>query len=223
MFCGAKISILRFLYASCEALFFEYQMCKMSVENDYKVLLQIIRNRRSVYPLMFSDERVEDDTVLELLDQANWAPNHKKTEPWRFHVLSGGAKDMLGKKAGEWYVNNHNGDAYSAVKHKKIMSNPLRASHVIAICMTRDPEGRLPQWHEEAAVACAVQNLWLAVSAKGLGGFWSTPPFVSIVEELIDMEDGEHCMGMFYLGVPQPDLHLEASRGAIQDKVKWYR
>ena len=37
------------------------------------------------------------------------------------------------------------------------------------------PPGKLmPEWEETAAVACAVQNLHLALVAEGLAGYWSS-------------------------------------------------
>lgn len=34
-------------------------------------------------------QRVSEEEVQQLLEAANWAPTHGKTEPWRFAVLSG--------------------------------------------------------------------------------------------------------------------------------------
>ena len=39
--------------------------------------------------------------IEELLDAAHWAPNHKLTHPWRFHVFSGeGRERLVGARGG---------------------------------------------------------------------------------------------------------------------------
>ncbi len=36
-----------------------------------------------------SGKPIPDDIIWQLLENANWAPTHKFTEPWRFTVFSG--------------------------------------------------------------------------------------------------------------------------------------
>ena len=50
--------------------------------------LSLIKNRRSVFPKDFTGEPVPEGVIRELLEAANWAPTHGKTEPWRFVVFS---------------------------------------------------------------------------------------------------------------------------------------
>ena len=50
---------------------------------------RLIRERRSIYPNMYSDEPVDDAVIREMLENANWAPTHRLTEPWRFVVFKG--------------------------------------------------------------------------------------------------------------------------------------
>lgn len=195
----------------------------MTNRNDFEVLSTIIKSRRSIFPPVFSEEIIADKLIVKILENANWAPNHKKTEPWRFHVIGGASRNKLSELAGDWYQKNFTGDAYKEVKHKKIKSNPIKSSHVIALCVQYDPEERVPQWEEEAAVSCAIQNLWLSVSAAGLGGYWSSPKYIGIMCEMLDMKEGESCIGLFYLGIPQDGFSSESSRGPIEDKVTWYR
>ncbi len=44
---------------------------------------------------------------------------------------------------------------------------------MLALCMRRrapPPAKEMPEWEEECAVACAVQNLWLTATARGAAG-----------------------------------------------------
>lgn len=195
----------------------------MKDNNAKQVLNEVIRSRRSVFPPAFSDKRIDDEIINQILENANWAPTHKLTEPWRFHVITDASRAQLGQLAGAWYEQHVLGDAYKAKKHEKIMRNPIISSHIIAICVQRDEQERIPQWEEEAAVACAVQNLWLSVTSMGLGGYWSTPKYLKILNEMIDLNDGEYCIGLFYLGIPKEGYKAQSKRGSIGEKVKWYR
>jgi hypothetical protein len=59
---------------------------------------ELIRRRRSVYPRDYvPGVRVPDSSIQAMLEAANWAPSHGRTEPWRFVVL--GPKGMRGLHA----------------------------------------------------------------------------------------------------------------------------
>ena len=52
-------------------------------------LNEVIASRRSVFQQQYSGEQVNDAIVHQILKNANWAPTHKLTEPWRFNVFTG--------------------------------------------------------------------------------------------------------------------------------------
>ncbi|MFX6331091.1 hypothetical protein ABTF76_22820, partial [Acinetobacter baumannii] len=56
----------------------------------------------------------------------------------------------------------------------KMQTQPLMASHIISIGMKRNEAQCIPEIEEIEAVACAVQNIYLSVSAYGLGGYWTS-------------------------------------------------
>lgn len=56
---------------------------------DKEQATELIRSRRSIYPTMYSDVEVDDSNINEILENANWAPTHRITEPWRFLVAMG--------------------------------------------------------------------------------------------------------------------------------------
>ncbi len=58
---------------------------------DLTALDEIIRKRRTIKPPMMSDAPVEEEDLRAILENANWAPTHGKTEPWRFVVFEGDA------------------------------------------------------------------------------------------------------------------------------------
>ena len=52
----------------------------------------LLRARRSIYARDFSGAPLERRQLETMLEAARWAPTHKLTEPWRFVVLGGAAK-----------------------------------------------------------------------------------------------------------------------------------
>ena len=60
------------------------------------MIFDLIKERRSIFPPQFIDKPISKETIEKILEAANWAPTHKKTEPWRFKVLMGEKKQELG-------------------------------------------------------------------------------------------------------------------------------
>lgn len=186
-----------------------------------KSITQIIRERRSVFPPSYIDKPIAKADIEEILENANWAPNHKKTEPWRFIVFQGAALERLSAYMGNWYEQNIPAEKYSEIKHKKWKKNPLSSACVIAICMQREPAESLPEWEEISAVACAVQNMWLTCTEKGIGSYWSSPRAITEdANEFLELEGGQRCLGLFYMGY-YDNAPAEGKRTPIADKVKW--
>ena len=187
-------------------------------------LTKLIFKRRSIYPAMFSGKSIDDQIVSRLLENANQAPTHKQTEPWRFHVISGLRLDKLTQFLQETYKAYTPPDEFKLLKYQKFASKLKKTSHVIVICMQRHSNSKLPEWEEIAAVACAIQNLYLSVTAEELGGYWSSPGLmIQHIHKFIQMEENEKCLGFFYLGVPIDGLNLQIKKGNLSEKVKWYR
>lgn len=122
--------------------------------------------------MQFEAGRVVPEALLrELLENATWAPTHKRTEPWHFVVFGGEGRQRLATFQAELYREKA-GEKFQQNKFEKLQQSPLLSSHVIAIGLKRTQE--VPEVEEISAVACAVQNLHLSAVAHGLAGFWSS-------------------------------------------------
>ena len=52
--------------------------------------LNLIKNRRTVTPKDYlSGGSISDEDLNAIMEAANWAPTHNKTQPWRYVILSG--------------------------------------------------------------------------------------------------------------------------------------
>ncbi|NNE93194.1 MAG: nitroreductase [Verrucomicrobiales bacterium] len=183
----------------------------------------LIRRRRTIKPADLDVKPVENLHLATILENANWAPTHGKTEPWRFFVFSGAGRQRLADFMQSLYKKIIPEDEQRPDKIEKLGTVPLLAPVVIAIGMKRQEIEKIPEIEELEAVACAVQNMHLTASALGMAGFWSSPPIVYSDEmrEWIGLKDPrDKCLGLFYLGWPREDLEWpEGSRGDIVDKV----
>jgi len=187
-------------------------------------LNELIKNRRSVFPKMYSDEPISKEVIQQILENANWAPTHRFTEPWRFIVYEGEGLKELAVMQSDLYRKNALADGtYEEHKYQKLAKQPTKASHVIAIYMHRDPEESVREVEEIASVAMAVQNMYLTATSYGVGCYWGTGgvTYMNGVKELFGIEEKDRFMGFLYLGNIKGDLAGQGLRNPIADKVKW--
>lgn len=181
----------------------------------------IIRNRRSIYPSQYNDEPVKDSFIQELLNNANMAPSHKLTQPWRFKVLQNNAKEELGNFLSKLYASSVDSNLFSKFKNNKIKEKCTRSSAIIIICMQRDPKKSIPEWEEIASTSMAVQNIWLTCTANKIGCYWSSPKSIEKIHQFIKLNSGERCLGFLYLGNYDLSENSSVKRDSIDQKVNW--
>tara|TARA_B100000767_G_scaffold121000_1_gene115380 strand:+ start:542 stop:1099 length:558 start_codon:yes stop_codon:yes gene_type:complete len=182
-------------------------------------LLDTIKSRRSVMPSQFNDLPINDEQINLILEAANWAPTHKKTEPWRFKVLKKQSKNNLGKFLAEKYKENTS--KFSAFKYNRLVEKTKKSSVVILICMQRDPLESIPEWEEIAAVSMSVQNMWLMCTKLNIGSYWSSPKLIDLIHEFTPFHKGEKCLGLFYMGNYDGEINSRIP-GSIEEKVTWF-
>ena len=123
---------------------------------------EAIRERRTVGA--FTEQPIERDLIEELIEAAVWAPNHKHTEPWRFHVVSGAARDDLaGAVMAELEANG-------ASPAKDPRAKLKRAPLFVAITQTASPDDPVRDLEDYAACCCATQNLTAGGACARTGG-----------------------------------------------------
>ncbi len=180
-------------------------------------LFEIIKARRAVFPAQYSNTEITGSELNQILESANWAPNHKRTEPWRFKVIRDNAKQRFAEFMVKKYMDNTPSESQTERKKIDIMDK-CNLSHTI-ILINMKTSGLLPEWEELAATSMAVQNLWLMCTALGIGAYWSSPSAIAQMDEFVPMEENEKCIGIFYMGKLKDNL-LEGSRRPVTDKVQ---
>ena len=190
---------------------------------DVAVINQLIKNRRSVFPKDYTGERVDDAIVKQMLENANWAPTHKLTEPWRFVVFTGDGIKKLATFQGECYKKVTTTDGtFREDRYQNLLTKPMESSHIIAVGMKRDEKKSVPEIEEIGAVFCAVENMYLTATAYGVGCYLSTGGVTNFEEakEFFGLGKDDKLLGFLNIGMPKSIL-LEGRRKTIEEKVKW--
>jgi nitroreductase len=190
---------------------------------NFEEINELIRSRRSIFPKDYNGEKVDDAIVKQMLANANWAPTHKLTEPWRFVVFTGEGLKKLATFQSECYqrVTQAKG-TFDAKRYESLKTKPLECSHIIAIGMKRDEKQSLPEWEEVGAVFCAVENMYLTATAYGIGCYLSTGGVTNYEEakEFFGLGKEDKLFGFLNIGMPR-SWPAEGKRKPIEDKVKW--
>lgn len=170
-------------------------------------------------PLLFNDEYITDDEIRELLEAARWAPTHKMTEPWRFVVLRDKALERFTTFVKRCYKEREQLIPARKLEHK--LKKIENSQAILIILMHRDEKERLPEWEEMAAVSSAVNNIWIAASNNHINGYWSTPFYIKNMENFLEMNEWESCLGIFYLGKTDKELPENRKRKPVESFTRW--
>ena len=190
---------------------------------DTDTISSLIKSRRSVFPAQYSGKVIPKNVIDEILENANWAPTHKFTEPWRFTVFSGDGLRKLGEFMSDLYqkVATEKGN-FERSKYEKLRAKPLLASHVISLGMKRDELLRVPEIEEIEAVACAVQNMYLTATAHGVGCYWGSGgiTYFDEAKPYFDLGANDKLLGFMFFGIPKSTLQ-PGRRKPVKSKVRW--
>lgn len=147
---------------------------------DREAIYRAIETRRDVRDQFLGDP-LPDDLVARLLGAAHHAPSVGFMQPWNFILVRDSAVRQRAFEAFEranseaaLMFDDERRARYRALKLEGIRKAPL------SICVTSDPDragpvvlGRTHNPRMDAySTVCAVQNLWLAARAEGVGVGW---------------------------------------------------
>jgi len=158
----------------------------------------VLRGRRSID--LFAPGAVSAEVLLEAVEVARWAPNHRLTEPWRFYLLGPATMRAIVELAVELEV---------AAKGER--AGPVRRARLEAIpgmfvLTSARSDDALVERENYAACCCAAQNLMLYLWRRGIGVKWTTGGITrqERFHELLGIDRAkESVVGFFWYGVPK--------------------
>lgn len=209
----------------------------------------LIATRRSIFPKDF-DGPVPRAAIERALAAANWAPTHGKTQPWRFCVFYGaraierfeGLKRAATSRS--LAASPDKLEAALSKMHKKGKDVAKCAAVVCLVCKrVAGAKGNfMPEWEDTCAVACAVQNFHLQLTAEGFCGYWSSggvggwaddpevralvgasPASPASAEPSVAAADTprDSILGWFHVGACTTAGSYKARRDPIAEKTTW--
>ncbi|MGZ8398450.1 MAG: nitroreductase family protein [Gemmatimonadales bacterium] len=165
--------------------------------------ISAINQRTSVR--RFRSDPVPRQIIEQLLDCAVRAPNHKLTEPWRFTVLTGSAKDRFAEIRAKHRLKRYSDPATpEALAGADKVRRESRKAPVYIVAMAAVNPDEITREEDYAAVMMAVANLMIAAESLGLGTFLKSGGVMQDPEllELAEVPDKFRVVGLISLGYP---------------------
>jgi nitroreductase len=168
-------------------------------------VIRAIETRQSMGRV--KQDPVPRELIERILESAVHAPNHRLTEPWRFHVFTGKGRGELARARAEiarlQAEAEGEDEELAAGRISRERKKAFRAPVVIAvICESgRDDVETLENY---AACACAVQNMQLTAHSLGLATMWRTGPVVyhDHMRKFFGLKEGDRMVAHLYVGYP---------------------
>jgi 5,6-dimethylbenzimidazole synthase len=185
-------------------------------------IYRAIRERRDVRAGYLA-QPIDDATLYRLLTAAHHAPSVGFMQPWRFIVVRNSslrtAVHQIFQRANGAAASSYSGERrelYSRLKLEGLLEAP---QHLCVVCDERSEHGHHLGRHSMPqtsiySVVCAIQNLWLAARAEGIGVGWVSilDPFE--IKELLRIPPDAELVAYLCLGYVKefadvPDLERQ--------------
>jgi 5,6-dimethylbenzimidazole synthase len=188
-------------------------------ESERLAVYRAIRERRDVRR-GFLPEPLPDDVLYRLLEAAHSAPSVGLMQPWRFIIV----RDIAVRQAIHEIFLDANQEAlsgykgaqkqnYAGMKLEGILEAP---QNLCVVCDSQSSQGHrlgrhtMPETAIYSAV-CAVQNLWLAARAEGIGVGWVSILEPNLLRSALKIPDritpvAYLCLGYVNAFAGEPDL-----------------
>lgn len=159
-------------------------------------LNEIIKNRVSIKK--YKEQSVPHELIMQLIDGAVYAPNHKMREPWRFILFDQEGQNLLRKR----YMSKAS-DAQST-EQEGVFEKLMLAPNWIAVIMPTLSDIR-DELEDMQACAAMIQNLMLLATEKGLGTQWKTPKLIESdkFKEAVGVNENEIIIALVMIGYPE--------------------
>ncbi len=156
---------------------------------NFSQVKDLIKTRRSIRA--FTEKSVPQDVVKEVLECGRWAPSAGNRQPWHFFAV---------------HRTHDKFKVLSEAAHNQRMFSTAR--WVILVCAK--PERSAARYDDRGRqlyclqdTAAAVQNMLLALHARGLGGVWIGAFEEEKVNHGFRFDESHRPVAMIALGHPQ--------------------
>lgn len=200
-------------------------------DQDIAAIYRVIEQRRDMRH--FLPDPVDPALLRRLLEAAHHAPSVGYMQPWRFiRIANRSLREEIGKLVDAERLRTADQLGERQAEFLRLKVEGIRDCGEVLVAALMDGRERhvfgrrtLPEM-DLASVACAIQNLWLAARAEGLGMGWVSLFDPAALSALLGMPEGAKPIAVLCLGhvaefYAQPMLEQEkwASRQPLEQLV----
>lgn len=158
---------------------------------------EAIIQRRSIKK--FNNQPVDREDLLEIIDDAVWAPNHGNREPWRIVMACGKELFKLHDLLRDMTIPKW--QELSEEELTKQMDKFTSPGGYVFVIVPEDARQK-ERLEDFAAASTFIQNIQLLSWDKGIGSCWKTPPFLDAPKfrDALGTKPGERVIAMLQLG-----------------------
>jgi nitroreductase len=187
-------------------------------------VIRAIETRQSIGRM--KQDPVPRELIERIIESAVHAPNHRITEPWRFHVFAGKGRGELARVRAEiarlLAEAEEEDEELAAGRISRERKKAFRAPVVITVICKAGSDD-VETLENYAACAAAVQNMQLTAHALGLGAMWRTGPsaYHEHMRKFFGLKKGDRIVAHLYVGYP--DMGERPRRRApVTEKTIWH-
>jgi nitroreductase len=171
----------------------------------------------------FRTEPVPRGMIEQVLDCAVRAPNHKLTEPWRFVVLTGRARDRFAQIRADHrlkrFAEPDSAEARAAAEKVRREAAEVPVYLIVMVALSSDD---ITREEDYAAGMMAIANLMVAAQSLGLGTYLRTGGVMRdpALLELAGVPENYRIVGVVSLGFPLED-EAPRRRTPASEVTRW--
>lgn len=179
---------------------------------ECELIQRVIHARRDIRK--FKADPIPQDVLLRILTAAHAAPSVGFMQPWNFILIDSLAIrtrikesfDGVNSQEVAKFEAQGRGDLYKSLKLEGILESPLNIAvtcdysrYAPGSVLGRDP---MPQT-APYSVCLAIENLWLAARAEGIGVGWVSILKASTAEKILNLPEKVELIAYLCIGYPQ--------------------
>ncbi len=175
------------------------------MESKTNDLLNFIKSRRSVRNFVY--KKIDNQTIKEIVDCGRWAPSGRNSQPWKVCIVSHPTvKRMIAENS----------------KYGGIIESAF-LNYVVFL----DLERGYDRVKDILAIGAFIQNMLLAIHAKGLGAVWIGEILKNKekINEIFKLSpENYELMGVLTIGLIDESLEKkeERERRPIDEFIDWF-
>lgn len=155
-------------------------------------VLELIKSRRTIKS--FKPDAVDMNKLLEWLEAASYAPNHKMHEPWEIKIIGPETRAKI----------NHKTD--------------FGGAPVVIAVLSKVGANKVERDENIMATSCFIQNFALAAHEAGVGVFWSSVGASVQGRMHLQATEEDEVVGVLAIGYAADTPELKP-RTAIEQKI----